>query len=65
LDRPPPLDPRILVPEHSEHKSAHVELEQAEGAELLVVGSRGQGTAKPLMLGSVSHDLAIMQAVRS
>ena len=33
-------------------------LEQAADAELLVVGSRGLGTAKWLMLGSVSHDLA-------
>lgn len=33
-------------------------LEQAAGAELLVVGSRGRGAAKRVMLGSVSHDLA-------
>ena len=37
---------------------AAVLLEQAAGAELLVVGSRGRGAAKRLMLGSVSHDLA-------
>lgn len=37
---------------------AGVLLEQAAGAELLVVGSRGLGRAKRLMLGSVSHHLA-------
>ena len=37
---------------------ASILLEQAAGAELLVVGSRGRGAAKRLMLGSVSHDLA-------
>jgi nucleotide-binding universal stress UspA family protein len=37
---------------------AAILLEQAAGAELLVVGSRGRGATKRLMLGSVSHDLA-------
>lgn len=37
---------------------AAILLEQAAGAELLVVGSRGRGAAKRVMLGSVSHDLA-------
>ena len=37
---------------------AVVLLEQAAGAELLVVGSRGLGAAKRLLLGSVSHDVA-------
>ena len=37
---------------------AAVLLEQAADAELLVVGSRGLGAAKRIMLGSVSADLA-------
>ena len=36
---------------------ATVLLEQAAGAELLVVGSRRLGTAKRLLLGSVGRDL--------
>ena len=41
-----------------EGAAASVLLEQAASAELLVVGSRGRGAAKRLLLGSVSHDIA-------
>jgi nucleotide-binding universal stress UspA family protein len=42
------------VPGHA----ASVLLEQAEGAKLLVVGTRGRGALKGLVLGSVSQALA-------
>lgn len=41
-----------------EGRAAPVLLEQSQGAELLVVGSRGLGAAKRLLLGSVGTDLA-------
>ena len=41
-----------------EGRPAAVLVEQAAGAELLVVGSRGHGTAKRLLLGSVSTEVA-------
>jgi nucleotide-binding universal stress UspA family protein len=41
-----------------EGRPTTVLLEQSEGAELLVVGSRGRGATKRLLLGSVGHDLA-------
>ena len=50
-----PLDVEAIAEEGA---PAAVLLAQAASAELLVVGSRGRGAAKRLMLGSVSHDLA-------
>lgn len=41
-----------------EGRPASVLVEQAAGAELLVVGSRGLGATKRLLLGSVSQDVA-------
>jgi nucleotide-binding universal stress UspA family protein len=41
-----------------EGRPASVLLDQAVGAELVVVGSRGRGATKRLLLGSVGHDLA-------
>lgn len=38
---------------------AEVLLERAEGADLLVVGSRGHGGFKELVLGSVGHQCAL------
>ena len=41
-----------------EGRAAGVLVEQAEGAELLVLGSRGLGATKRFLLGSVSQDVA-------
>ena len=41
-----------------EGRAATVLVEQAVGAELLVIGSRGRGAAKRLLLGSVSSEVA-------
>jgi nucleotide-binding universal stress UspA family protein len=41
-----------------EGRAASVLVEQAAGAELLIVGSRGRGAAKRLLLGSVSSEVA-------
>ena len=51
-DGAPPIEP-ILV--HG--LSAPVLLREAEDADLLVVGSRGRGGFKELVLGSVSHQV--------
>ncbi|HEY7045759.1 MAG TPA: universal stress protein [Jatrophihabitantaceae bacterium] len=52
-DRPVPLDTSVR-----EGGAAHVLLEAAEGADLLVVGSRGHGGFAGLLLGSVSASVA-------
>lgn len=43
---------------HDDRRPAAALLEHAEGAELLVVGSRGRGGFKGLLLGSVSQECA-------
>jgi nucleotide-binding universal stress UspA family protein len=55
------LDPDAAVAVEAlaiEGHPAAVLAEQARGAALLVVGSRGRGAAASLLLGSVSHKLA-------
>jgi nucleotide-binding universal stress UspA family protein len=47
-----------LRPESVEGNAADTLLHAAEDAELLVVGSRGRGTVKSLVLGSVSQKVA-------
>ncbi len=52
-------DPGIHVETVSEQgQPAHVLLEQAKGATLLVVGTRGRGGVKSLVLGSTSQAIA-------
>lgn len=49
----------VEIREHAiEGPAGSVLLDKADGAELLVVGSRGLGGFKGLMLGSVSHQCA-------
>jgi nucleotide-binding universal stress UspA family protein len=42
-----------------EGQPAQILVEEAEGAELLVVGCRGRGGFRELMLGSISHQCAL------
>jgi nucleotide-binding universal stress UspA family protein len=51
----PGVEVRALVVEDD---PANALLEAAKGADLLVVGSRGRGGFKGLLLGSVGHQLA-------
>ncbi len=57
LARTPPGDVRVEAISIEGH-AATVLVEQAVGAELLVIGSRGLGIAKRLLLGSVSTEVA-------
>ena len=57
LERLPPHGVEVEAISIEGHPAA-VLLDQAAEAELLVVGSHGRGTAKRILLGSVSHDLA-------
>jgi nucleotide-binding universal stress UspA family protein len=50
LDRPVTVLPRVI-----EGHPAQVLLDAADGAQMLVVGSRGHGTFAGIMLGSVSQ----------
>jgi nucleotide-binding universal stress UspA family protein len=52
VDIPAGVDVKLVA---REGHAADVLVQEAEGAELLVVGSRGLGGFKGLLLGSVSH----------